>query len=50
MLLGTLGTSLLENMLASQRVNAIIQERGVIRAGEGATTTGEEPIKVRQDV
>ena len=40
MLLGTLGASLLRNLLTA---------KGTIRAGEGTTRTGEEKIRAGQD-
>ena len=40
MLLGTLGASLLRNLLTA---------KGAIRAGEGTTRTGEEKIRAGQD-
>ena len=41
MLLGTLGGSLLENLLAGKGVKVKIPERGAIRAGEGAIATSQ---------
>ena len=41
MLLGTLGGSLLENLLAGKGMKVKIPERGAIRAGEGAIATSQ---------
>ena len=50
MILGTLGASLLGNILAGKGVIATSQGRGVNRAGEGAITksTSEETKSKRQ--
>ena len=40
MLLGTLGTSLLENLLAGQGINRAGKGRGINRAGEGIVWAG----------
>ena len=42
MLLGTLGTSLLENLLTSKEVKATRRRQGVIRSGEGIIRAGQD--------
>ena len=42
MLLGTLGASLLENLLTDKEENAKRTGQGVIRAGEEALRTGQD--------
>ena len=42
MLLGTLGASLLENMLTGKGVKAKIHGKGVIRVGEGMILAGKD--------
>ena len=42
MLLGTLGASLLENLLIDKEEKAKIPGQGVIRAGEEAIRTGQD--------
>ena len=49
MLLGTLGASLLENILAGKEAIAASQGRGVNRAGEGAKSISEETTSTRQN-
>ena len=41
MLLGTLGASLLGNLLADVKAIATTQGRGTIRAGEGSVRAGQ---------
>ena len=48
-LLGTLGVSLLENLLKVKRVKARIPGRRVIKAGEEAITEGEDMIPAGQN-
>ena len=40
MLLGTLGTSLLENLLTGRGINRAGKGKGIIRAGEGIVRAG----------
>ena len=42
MLLGTLGASLLGNLLSGKGAIATSQERGTIRGGEGAVRAGQD--------
>ena len=49
MLLVTIGASLLWNLFGSKRVKAEIQEKGVMRAGEGTTRAGEGTIITSQN-
>ena len=46
MLLGTLGGSLLENLLAGKGVKVKIPERGAIRAGEGAMQQVSDEVQL----
>ena len=49
MLLGTLGASLLGNLLRGNDVKAEIVGRGVMNADEGIIRAGEDAIKANQD-
>ena len=49
MLLGTLGASLLENLLTGKGAIATTQGRGTIRAFEGTVRAGAGTIRAGQD-
>ena len=49
MILGTIGASLLRNLLGSKRVKAKIPEKGVMRAGEGTIRAGEGTTRTSQN-
>ena len=49
LLSGTLGTSLLANLLTGKKVIAMSQGRDAIRAAESTTTTDEGTIRAGQD-
>ena len=49
MLLGTLGASLLGNLITGKGVVATGQGRGTIRAGEGTFRAGEGTVRAGQD-
>ena len=49
LLSGTLGTSLLANLLTGKKVIATSQGRDTIRAAESTTTTDEGTIRAGQD-
>ena len=42
MLLGTLGASLLGNLLTGKEATAVSERRGTIRAGEGTIRAGQD--------
>ena len=49
MLLGTLGASLLGNLLTGKRVITSMPGRGIIRAGEDKIRAGKSTIRAGQD-
>ena len=49
MLLGTLGASLLGDLLTGERVIAASQGRDTIRAGEGTFRAGKRTVRAGQD-
>ena len=49
LLSGTLGTSLLANLLTGKKAIAMSQGRDTIRAAESTTTTDEGTIRAGQD-